>query len=802
MNTDEISKFYDMLGHKKQTEIRAINKALNPVIKTFFIDNKNDFINQCIKFNDEGYSVFAGVNERTINCTEDKDVISLKYMLIDMDHANDRDQKVVESMFKELELNYKYKISTGNGYHYYFPIPEINDNYKIQEFLDFNKLVFSKLYPRKIKNPNKGFIDSTIYNPSRIMRVWGTDNKKDLQKIKFVTILENNNLNELQIQNNYYNFMDYYESIKKKMDKKKNNVITENINTNFELPLYNHLINNPDLIKDKSTGCTNNNLLKNLAIYAFLKYGDTDEIKKVLIDFSKNIKRNSQEILGWFNKAVKKELTDVNLGELIIWNNILKQKYMLDLKDYIKKVDKILTPKEQLINDVYLRMLGKQIDKLQAYDLISNYLIEQYNFKTISDERWDTIYYYKDGIYVQGGKSIIMSESEEILGDLCSSICTNEIINKIKRKTQINREELDNAPDNMICVQNGIIVIDKEIKFIEHNPKYHFMAKLKTKYNKDSKCPITLNFLKDALYKEDLECFQRFIGYFLLRKGNLKKAFILEGPTNSGKTLTLNKITELLGMDNTAGESLQNLCADRFAMVGLYGKLANIFDELTLDGIRDINPFKAATGGGPVSGEIKGQMKFKFINYAKILYACNQIPKVEKTDDAYYDRWIIFKYDNSKEDEEQDKELLNKILTEEEMSGFLNYALEGLLKLLENYDFKYRWSREEVRDYLKRKNSNVIMFVQDKIEEEQNTKKHITKSALYNEYKSYCIKNQEEIKPENNFSSEIKRYCPYIIDSTFSSKETKKQRVWKGIKIKNESIMDSSDDILNDFGGN
>lgn len=440
-------------------------------------------------------------------------------------------------------------------------------------------------------------------------------------------------------------------------------------------------------------------------------------------------------------------------------------------------------PKLKLINDIAVRMGpgSKLTDKQEAVEIVSEHLIEQYHFKTVHDKKGDDMYYYKDGIYIPNGESIILSECENLMGEFCNNHYTSETINKIKRKTQVNREELDNAPSNMICVQNGIIVVDKEIKFIEHNPQHHFITKLKTSYNKEAKCPITLKFLNEALYNEDKECFQRFVGYLLMRKNHLKKAFILEGLPDTGKSITLTKITNLLGVENTSGVSLQDVCGNRFSVANMYGMLANIVDELKFDGIKDINPFKAVTGGMYVTGERKGQMQFKFINYAKLIYACNEVPKVEKSDDAYYNRWIIFKYDNIKEREDLDPELSDKMSTEEEMSGFLNYALEGLLKLLEKYDFKYRWEMEQVKSYMRRSDSVVVRFSQDMLEEEKDKNKYITRNDLYEEYKTYCIRNSLEIIPPNTFVSEMHKHYPLAIEGRVGKKN---DRVWRGIRIK------------------
>src|SRR3989344_242288 len=81
MNTEAVKIFYDLLGHKKQTEIRAMELSkdfkISKVKGHYFVSSQEDFIKKIQGLN-EKYNVYAGLNERIDRGTEAKDVISVK----------------------------------------------------------------------------------------------------------------------------------------------------------------------------------------------------------------------------------------------------------------------------------------------------------------------------------------------------------------------------------------------------------------------------------------------------------------------------------------------------------------------------------------------------------------------------------------------------------------------------------------------------------------------------------------------------------------------------------------------------
>ena len=101
------------------------------------------------------------------------------------------------------------------------------------------------------------------------------------------------------------------------------------------------------------------------------------------------------------------------------------------------------------------------------------------------------------------------------------------------------------------------------------------------KYDPNAECPLIQKFLEEITgSKEDAEILIEVIGYCLYRSYPIQKALMLVGDGANGKTTFLRLLTRFLGHQNVSNRSLHELETNRFAKASLFGKLANIYDDL------------------------------------------------------------------------------------------------------------------------------------------------------------------------------------------------------------------------------
>lgn len=158
-----------------------------------------------------------------------------------------------------------------------------------------------------------------------------------------------------------------------------------------------------------------------------------------------------------------------------------------------------------------------------------------------------------------------------------------------------------------------------------------------------------------------------------------------------------------------------------YAESELHLKYANIAGDLPVETMKNTGKFKELTGGDFISANRKFRSRLKFLNYAKLIFAANQIPSSRDQSDGFFSRWIILDCPNKFYTKEEiacmnpseqvnikvaDRDLLSKLISEEELSGLLNWCLEGLQRLIANGSFTYSKTTNKLKEiYLIKSNS-------------------------------------------------------------------------------------------------
>jgi len=424
--------------------------------------------------------------------------------------------------------------------------------------------------------------------------------------------------------------------------------------------------------------------------------------------------------------------------------------------------------------------------------LVAQSLVEKYQIITISGDSTSTIYVYDNGIYIEGEK-ILRKELQEMYEEEATSGVKSEVIVKIQDMTHMSLKETQRDHYNLIPLNNGVFDLHTS-EIIDYKSDYYFFAKLPVVYNPEAKCPAHKKFFSEIIDEKDLRLIQELFGFCLYRKIFLKKAFILVGEKNTGKSTFLKALTNMLGLKNISGVSLQKLSNDKFAIGNLFRKYANIYDDLDSQGINNHGAFKIASGGGIVSGEKKFGDEFQFINYAKSIFACNKIPDVKDIDDdAYFDRWILLNFNQNIQ--KIDPFLDEKLNTKEEVSGLLNWSIGGLKRLLKYKTFSNYMTSEDTKLSMLKNSNSISSFSQDWLKSDSESP-FMLNAELYEAYRLYCLQFNLAMQSDIKFHRDIERYAPYAIKNTSAlNKLAKQMRGYSGVRID----MSGTDDEVVDY---
>lgn len=385
--------------------------------------------------------------------------------------------------------------------------------------------------------------------------------------------------------------------------------------------------------------------------------------------------------------------------------------------------------------------------KTFLFDKFAKYLISEHNIIKINGQ----LHLYKDGVYIDGYNSI---EAEMI----------KHIPNLNRQKRAEVMAYIDilitkntpMSPANFIAFKDGIYNMETD-EFIDFDPDIIITNKIDYKYNPYAEYETankTLNKLacNDPKIRMLLE---EVIGYCFYRRNELRKSFILIGDKANGKSTYLDMIKTLLGDENTSALDLKEL-GDRFKTAELFGKLANIGDDIGDEFIPNPAVFKKLVSGDRLNTERKGRDPFDFNNYSKLLFSANAIPRIKDKSGAVIDRLIIVPFDArfSPNDPDFDPYIKYKLRKPESMEYLIKIGLEGLKRVLQNRKFTTSERvTKEIAEYEENNNPILLFFKEVDISEiENNTTKNV-----YTKYNEFCMANNFTPLSNIEFSRKVNK---------------------------------------------
>lgn len=431
-------------------------------------------------------------------------------------------------------------------------------------------------------------------------------------------------------------------------------------------------------------------------------------------------------------------------------------------------------------------------NKTEGTYALAVHMTKKFDIITVGESKLE-MFVYKNGMYFQSVNEIIYPEIQRILGHLTTGSAKMETFGKIAGMTMHPRSVFTNAPETLIPLANG--VYDRASKtLLPHDPKYRFTFQFPIIYDADATCPLTCAFL-DTIFDEDQRTIvQEWLGYFFLRSYMFKKAIIFVGEGNTGKTTLLEVIDFLIGKDNVSSVTLQKMSGDKFAAAHLYGKHANLVDELSAKDVSDTGNFKIATGGGSIAGEYKFGNAFLFHNYSKLTFACNKIPDVtDFDDDAYFNRWMVIRFENTIA--AKIPNFIKTLTTESERSGLFNLAMVGLDRLLEQGGFSYSKNALDTKKEMMRSSSSVAQFVAERLEQENGAE--ITKEELYDVYSQFCADKGIAAETIKFFGQRLQNYATYVSEGLMTVPGKSRARGWRNVVIK--SVDKTADEEFDSY---
>lgn len=476
-------------------------------------------------------------------------------------------------------------------------------------------------------------------------------------------------------------------------------------------------------------------------------------------------KQPYQELPKYFTPLPKCYIDFSNMGEGDGRNSTLYS-YILtlqnagfseeDIKDTIRILNKyvLAEPLEEKELDVILRdeAFKKQVfyDKNKfSHDKFAEHIRTQCHVKKING----VLHIYENGVYVLGYDAIERAMVREI-----SSLTSNQRNEVLKYLNVVCVQEEEITDLNLIAFKNGIYNLNTD-QLEPFSPQHIITNKIPWNYNPDAKSELvdgTLDKLScgDADIRYVLE---EVAGACLYRSASLGggMAAILVGEKHNGKSTYIHMVESMLGKENYSSLDLKEL-GDRFSTIMLYGKLANLGDDISNQYIADTSILKKLITGEMVKAEEKGKPAINFMSNAMHIYSANDIPHMKDPTGAMLRRLLLIPLNGkfTKNTPDYDPFIRYKLEQPEHMEYFIQCALDGLVEVLRNKTFTVPAKAKQQKASYEVENNPILAFI------EESGKENIINEPtadVYKRYQVFCADNGFQPGSNLTFSKAVNK---------------------------------------------
>lgn len=288
----------------------------------------------------------------------------------------------------------------------------------------------------------------------------------------------------------------------------------------------------------------------------------------------------------------------------------------------------------------------------------------------------------------------------------------------IEKEKQIDSTKINNNRKRIIFL-NGTLDLSDWRSPVFYKDEYYrddySTIQLKCNYNEEAKSATFENYLETVFEgdNERINLVGEMLGYCLVPSNKFEKGFMLYGSGSNGKSVLLEVINNLLTEENISNVDLSDL-EKSFSRSMLYNKLVNLTDEME-GKIKDSGFYKRIVSGNAIEAQFKFKDSFKFKPFCTMVFAMNNFPQISDKTHGLYRKMIMIPFDVTIKEENQDKDLSEKL--KNEMDGILKFALDGLKRLAEQNKFTYSAKGNALMEEFKKNSNPVEIFFDDMVKE-------------------------------------------------------------------------------------
>ena len=308
---------------------------------------------------------------------------------------------------------------------------------------------------------------------------------------------------------------------------------------------------------------------------------------------------------------------------------------------------------------------------------------------------------------------------------------------------------------------NGTINL-KNMEFRPHSPSDRLTKMTEVDYNPSATCPRWISFM-DEVFEGDAErirYLQKCIGYAMSGDTRLECMFILYGPTSrNGKGTTMETVLRILGEygrtakpDMLSKKSFADSSGPSEDVARLNGaRMVNV-SEPEKSMVIDASLTKQMTGNNTLTARYLRENSFEFKPQFKLFIDTNHLPQISDMTLFESDRIRIIPFNRHFTAEERDIDLKSFFAEPANLSGILNWCLEGFT-LYQKEGLKMPDSVEAATADYRAQSDRLTMFTTQCLEKKAG--EELRSSAIYERYRTWCGENGYKYENAANFKKKM-----------------------------------------------
>lgn len=299
-------------------------------------------------------------------------------------------------------------------------------------------------------------------------------------------------------------------------------------------------------------------------------------------------------------------------------------------------------------------------------------------------------------------------------------------------------------------------------EFRPHTPDDRLTKLTEVDYDPDATCPRWLTFMDEVFEgdKDRIRYLQKAIGYAMSGDTRLECMFILYGPTSrNGKGTTMETVLRILG------EYGRTAKPEMLSKKGFADSSGPSEDVARLNGARMVNVSepeksmvidasltKQMTGNNTLTARYLRENSFEFKPQFKLFIDTNHLPQISDMTLFESDRIRIIPFNRHFEENERDIDLKSFFAKPENLSGILNWCLEGF-RLYQKEGLKMPESVASATQEYRDRSDRISMFTKQCLERKAG--QELRSSAIYTRYKDWCSENGFKYENAANFKKKM-----------------------------------------------